>query len=339
MSGSRSLLGVAAGVVVTAGFLWLFLRQLDLRAVAAVLAGIRADWLLLALAALAADYAARTLRWWIMLRSHAPQLPLAAAARPLLAGVALNNLLPFRAGDLARIFLFRSTLPGPVGRLLGTLLMERLLDLSVLLALLYLVAPLAAGAIPEPIAALTRWLAAAVLLTLLLLPFIAGRLEPLLARIEAASGTAGSRLGESLHQHLCHLADSLTLLHSRQAPSLYLLSLLAWLLEGCVFVCVARALQIQDLAASALALTLGTLGTLLPSTPGYLGTFDYFARLGMELQAVPGELAASFALAVHLVLWLPLTLVGLATLLRPGLGDALRRMVALARRGNGDLSD
>ena len=45
--------------------------------------------------------------------------------------------------------------------------------------------------------------------------------------------------------------------------------------------------------------------------PSHVGTFDYFTMLEVRTYQVPQPVSAVFALVVHLVLWLPLTLVGL----------------------------
>jgi hypothetical protein len=100
---------------------------------------------------------------------------------------------------------------------------------------------------------------------------------------------------------------------------LFSLSLLVWVFEGAVFATVAFAF---DGGATPLApwfsLATATLATLLPSSPGYLGTFDYFAVLGMTSYGYSRESALAFALVVHALLWLPLTVLGIAYLLIRG---------------------
>ena len=62
----------------------------------------------------------------------------------------------------------------------------------------------------------------------------------------------------------------------------------------------------------------GTLGTLLPAAPGYIGTFDYLTILGLLSYGVDYHIAAAFAVTVHIILWLPLTIAGSLCLLAPG---------------------
>ena len=52
-----------------------------------------------ALAALACGYTLRIVRWWMMLRAMDPAVRLGECVRPFLVSIAVNNLLPFRAGD------------------------------------------------------------------------------------------------------------------------------------------------------------------------------------------------------------------------------------------------
>jgi uncharacterized membrane protein YbhN (UPF0104 family) len=124
------------------------------------------------------------------------------------------------------------------------------------------------------------------------------------------------------------VAAALGLLRSPgRAARLLGLSVLAWLLEGAVFACVAWSLRIAvPWPAPWLSLGAATIATLLPSSPGYVGTFDYFASLGLTAYGAPAASAAAFALLTHLVLWLPVTVAGLGVLLlgrRAGGAEAL----------------
>jgi uncharacterized membrane protein YbhN (UPF0104 family) len=61
------------------------------------------------------------------------------------------------------------------------------------------------------------------------------------------------------------------------------------------------------------------LATALPSAPGYIGTFEAPGVAVLRAFGIPGPAAIAYTLVLHLVLWLPITLVGLALLLREGL--------------------
>ena len=63
-------------------------------------------------------------------------------------------------------------------------------------------------------------------------------------------------------------------------------------------------------AAAWLALPVGTLATLLPSTPGYIGTFDYFAIAAAEAGGNSTTASTAFAVLVHAYFYIPATLIG-----------------------------
>ena len=87
----------------TAGFVWLLAHAVDLDALGRAFAGLSVSTVLLALAFLAAGYAARIVRRWWMLRALEPTLPLGACAEPFLAGMAVNNMVPLRAGGKTEV--------------------------------------------------------------------------------------------------------------------------------------------------------------------------------------------------------------------------------------------
>jgi len=98
---------------------------------------------------------------------------------------------------------------------------------------------------------------------------------------------------------------------SGQKFGLVALAILAWAAEAMVFFCAALAVPgLTDSQAAWLAMPVGTLSTLLPSSPGYLGAFHYFIIEATTAVGNASAAAAAFAVAVHLVLWVTATNVG-----------------------------
>lgn len=149
MKDSNRWLRPVLGFFVAAAFVYLAFGRLEWAEVEAALTSAAPGPLLLALAALAAGFSVRIIRWWWMLRALEPDLPLSSCVRPFLVSLAVNNTVPLRAGDLVRAFGFRDELRSPPMRVLGTLVIERILDLFVLLALFFAgLLGVAAGAFP-----------------------------------------------------------------------------------------------------------------------------------------------------------------------------------------------
>lgn len=311
----RRWLRPVAGAAIGMAFLLLLARRVEWPVVRALLSGARLVPLGLALAALTAGLSLRITRWWLMLRAFDPGLRPGSCVRPFLGSLALNNTMPLRAGDVVRALGFRRALRASPARVVGTLLIERLLDLLVLLLIFFAALFGASRVFPRPFLIAVGAAGAAAVAALLLLVFAPERVGALGVRLAGWRRVpAGWRA--RLVPHATQLAESLTVLRAPgRAAGLLGLSLLAWLAEGGVFAAVAWSLDVPaPWLAPWLALGAATLATLLPSAPGYVGTFDWFATLGFTAYGVSHAAAAAAALLAHLVVWLPVTVAGLAAL-------------------------
>jgi glycosyltransferase 2 family protein len=318
-----------AGLGVAALFVILLARRVDWFEVRQVLAGAESLPLFIALLALAADMTVRIIRWWWMLRAAEPSLTLASCVRPFLGSLALNNTVPLRAGDVVRVFGFRRSLRAPTAHVVGTLILERVLDLLVLLSILFIGFLGTADVFPSSFMLVAGVAGITVLLILLAITLFPGKVTGV-AQYAVTSLFKERSWLPTATRAVAQLTASLSLLRApARAVRLLGLSLLAWALEGLVFACVAWSLHIQVFwLAPWLSLGAATLATLLPSSPGYVGTFDYFAALGLTAYRATPASATAFALLTHLILWLPVTLAGFTSLLlvRPAAGaSALKR--------------
>ena len=87
----------------------------------------------MAIASLGAGYALRVYRWAIMLRAYKPEVAFRSCAAPYLGSIALNNLLPFRAGDVVRALVFPNSLGVSKTDSTISLVIERIIDVLVLI--------------------------------------------------------------------------------------------------------------------------------------------------------------------------------------------------------------
>jgi hypothetical protein len=76
-------------------------------------------------------------------------------------------------------------------------------------------------------------------------------------------------------------------------------------------------------------MSIATLSTLVPSSPGYVGPFHLAAFTAVSLIGGTAAQAGSFAVLAHLALWLPTTAAGaIAILFRPELFRSARKVSA-----------
>jgi uncharacterized protein (TIRG00374 family) len=316
------------GLAVAGLCLYLAFGRLDWEPIASVIRTAALGPLLLGLVSLAVGFGVRATRWWWMLRALDRGLPLRVCVWPFLASFAVNNVLPLRAGDVLRTVGFRGQLRAPPMRILGSLIIERLFDLLVLLAVFFLgLSRVPTGVLPPYVINTGIWVGIASLIALLALLLLPERIQRLLAWFTRLPWLSRRRAAAWIRTWSEQLVGSLMLLRS---PALFLqllaFSAAGWAFEGGMFAATAWSLRVEAEAfAPWFSLGTGTLATLLPSTPGYVGTFDFFAMLGLMAYGATRTAAAAFALLVHAILWGPVTLAGLIFLGMPRGRGAWRR--------------
>lgn len=309
-------LKLAVGFSVSALFIYALFSRTPLARVGAALSQANPAFIFAALGAVALSYVIRSQRWALMLRRLGAQVRFSDAAIPLMSCVALNNVLPFRAGDVVRIVAFRRLTKVAPSMQLGSLVLERLLDIATLMAILSVTLALngLTGLQPRVRVGLEGVALAGIAAVVVFLAAPA----PIRMVVRAVDARVPRlrRTGESL----LRLSEAITalsnpLLLARLAG----LSALAWLFEGSAYVAVARSLDVaHSLPAGLLALGLGTLATSIPSSPGYIGTFHYFAALALTELGTDPALAAAYAILIHALLWLSTTSAGLFLMLLAG---------------------
>lgn len=69
-------------------------------------------------------------------------------------------------------------------------------------------------------------------------------------------------------------------------------------------------------------LVVGTvnLAGLIPASPGQVGVYEFFASAVLTAVGIAQNTALAYAIVVHIVIWLPVTLVGFFFLVQYGLG-------------------
>lgn len=320
-------LKLGVGVAISVAFLWATLSAVDFDAVGATLAQARPEWLAASLGFVLIAYLLKIYRWAAMLRSLGATIGFGQAAVPFMGGVALNNILPFRAGDVIRVTAFQRFTGVPPSGQLGTLLLERLLDLFVVMGILFVsITAWDTDALDPTLLSSIRLAALAVVVGILV--FIAAP-----APIRFVVRWAEARLPRlrAVGEALLRLSDAVSAL-SRPLFLLRItaLSILVWLAEGGAFYAVGQALGIApSVEATLIALSVGTLSTIIPSSPGYVGTFHFFTAKVVAAFGASQSGAAAYAILIHALLWTSTTVAGFLLLAMSGLRG--RRSAPLAR--------
>ena len=277
-----------------------------------------ADWRLIPIAVglLFAGILIRSIRWGQLLPEY--QLKLRTLFSALLVGLTVNNVLPFRMGEIARAYLLARWGQVPYGSTAASLVVERVLD-GLSLALLLLVSLTLVAA---PTYLLVGGAIAAVLFVgcAVLLALAAWRADSVIWAAQMVAKRLPPRWGAPIERVAGHFARSLAVVHDPARLARVLgLSLLAWGFELGLFYVLMLSMRLVD-ASYPLALLVGSaanFATLVPSSPGYVGTFDgVLIRVLQDASSVSAGQATAFDVVVHTALFLPVVVVGTLVLWR-----------------------
>ncbi|WBL35624.1 lysylphosphatidylglycerol synthase transmembrane domain-containing protein [Tepidiforma flava] len=334
----RSLARSAPGFVVTAASVALLWQLIPWTPTVASLRTADPLFVALAIACLVASLVAKTVRWRLLLPESAP-VTTRRLYRILHISFLLNNVLPARLGDVARVAM-TTRQPGiRLGHVLSSMLTERVTDTVTLLLCFLAVSPF----LPVP-ARYEGWKTAAWVIVAALAAAVAlGALFRGRLRSVARSERLHRRLpaNQRIRAEASSFADGLGRLFRRErVVHIWGWSWTAWVGAFAINYLLMRALAIDAPLAVAVLLTCTTnLAMLLPSSPGAIGVFHIAATASLLPFGVPEARALSFAILAHLVNVVPVSLIGAALLLasRDRLSPALlRREASPAAQALGD---
>ncbi|MFN0094541.1 MAG: lysylphosphatidylglycerol synthase transmembrane domain-containing protein [Dehalococcoidia bacterium] len=271
-------------------------------------------YIALATTTLLLSLTAKAIRWRLLLpRESSVTTP--RLFRIMHISFMLNNILPARLGDVARVAMTARQPGMRFGHVVSSLLTERVTDLVVLVCCFAMVSPF----LPIPPAYKDwlhlAWMAIASAVALLVLGYaLKGRLRPALRHLPALGRLPGlGKIGAE--------ADSFRegwrqLFNRRSLLPIWGWSAFAWAGAFAINFLLMRALKIDAPITVAVLLTCTTnLAMLVPSSPGYLGVFHAAATLSLLPFDVASGAALSFAILAHLVNVLPVSIIGAAFLL------------------------
>ncbi|MDE2490765.1 MAG: flippase-like domain-containing protein [Elusimicrobia bacterium] len=317
---TRRRLLAAGGLACTGFFLWLALRKVRFALLTHILAGARWGWLVPMAAIVFLDLLIRALRWRVLLSRAIRDAPVLELLRLEAIGLAVNNVLFLRIGELARGLLAARRLQIPTLAALASVVVERALDVAALLALFVAAAAGAPGFVPLHVRQ-----GAELVLT--------GALAALAFLSVAEGWVAGGgwierllRPWPQMHRLLEQLALGAAVLRQPAAAAQAAFwSLVLWIIDAALYWAGAQAFGlggVMSWSRSVLTLSWAAASSALPAAPGALGTFEAFVQDIVTKFGASPERAFAYALVSHMLMFLLVTVTGLIFLYRVGLSLA-----------------
>jgi uncharacterized protein (TIRG00374 family) len=322
---------VVVGIASSVFFLWYVLRRADVSAAWAAVKDADPATLLAAAVVVELVYLAQALRWRLI--AATPSVPPRHFLALVLAGIASNNALPLRIGDLLRGRWLANAARIPTGRGLGTVFRDRLSDLVVLVISLFVTIPFVGSAMWE------RRIAIGGAAVLVVCGLIIGG-----ALLYEARRSHGDRRRRSRPRRLVDdwLREIASPMGRRRLAIALALSIVAWSIWAVAAGLVCRSLGIHVSAVDLVFVTaVINLGVAIPSSPGFVGTYQWLSVAALAAVGVEASLGLAFALLMQAVWFVPTTVIGGPIALHEGGRDLLgRRHAGPAETGRelGDLA-
>lgn len=332
MTANRHLLKLLIGLAIGAGFFYLAVRGINFEQALAAFA--QADYGLVALSAavmMAAHYL-RAMRWRFLL-APVQMLSTRSLFSALLIGYAANSFVPAHLGEFLRALVIGKKHHLSASAALGSIVVERIVDVVSLIAVMALV--LIVHPFPDWVTTSgSVMLAGALLLGAMLIA--CKRYEGhAIAWVRALIKPFPERIRRRLEALAVNFLGGIVPLKS---PAHYaaasVLSIAIWLCYAAVYyICLAafKLVAAYHLAwyVGLVVLVFTTISVVIPSTPGYVGTFHYLCQVALVLFGVSASEALSYAVIAHLVGVVPVSVAGLACAHYEG--------IAIYRSGDRDL--
>ena len=310
----RALVGIALSILL----LWYTLGDVDFHEVWGVLSSSSIGLWIACTVTATAIFPLRARRWEALLAPSVGRLPLGPLWRATAIGMMVNNVVPARAGELARAFaLTRERRDVRFTAAFGSLAVDRLFDGVVVLGMM--VAATFDPRFPADgrIFGASAWSIAATMSAALGAVFVALALLAYAPQwcyrvADTLVHLVSPKLAPKIRGLLEGFAAGVGVLRQ---PTLALevlwWAVLHWACNALAFYFGFLALGLDaPLSAAFFVQGLIAIGVAIPSSPGFFGPFELAGKAGLALYGVSDASAVSWAIGFHLLSFVPITVIG-----------------------------
>lgn len=302
------------GLVISAACVYFAFRKVDFGNMLQALQTANYWWLVPAVLLMFISLWLRAVRWRYFMepikRVGTPKLFSA-----MMIGYMANNLFPLRLGEFLRAYAIGKSAGVSKAASFATIIVERIIDLLSLLAILALT--IFYHTFPEWIERAAWLIFVASVGFVIFIVFLMEKTEQTLRVVEYILQPLPLRVSEKARALLRSFLEGFAVFkRAEHYWTILWQSVVMWLsYAGIVYVTLIafRLNTAYDLpwVTSLVVLVMVGIGIMIPSSPGYVGTYHLLCIQAMAFFSVPTSQAAGFAVVLHVVNFIPVTLVGL----------------------------
>lgn len=314
---------ITIGFVISGLFLYIAFRKINFSEMKQAFANVNYLILLLTIFFAFFSHWLRSMRWQYFLRPI-KKISAKNLFSALLIGYLGNTVLPAHLGELFRGYVIGRKEKISTSSVMATIVLERIIDVFSLLLLMgftLIFYPFPTWV--KKSGYIMFFLTFLLFLFLLLLKRDTSKMMSLLNKLLKF---LPKRFSNKIEKIIVTFIDGIKeLKQKRDYLKIIVLSILIWTCYWLMFCITSYAFNLFQSSyvialSSIVLLVITTISIVIPSSPGYVGTYHFLCQLSLELFGVSSSVALSYAIVVHAITFFPIALVGLIFAWKEGLG-------------------
>jgi uncharacterized protein (TIRG00374 family) len=313
---------LAIGLIISALFLYLAFRDVEFSKMMSAFKDANYWYFIPTLVVIFVSHWFRAWRWQFFIRKI-KKIPVSTLFSATIIGYMANTVLPAHLGEVFRANVVGNRSEVPTSAIFATIVIERIADMLSLL----LIMVLTLFVFPFP-----HWVIESSYVFFLLVVGIFTFLILLKVQYERTIRFARIFLGklpETLAVKIEELIEAFVdgingLKRKLDYIAILILSILIWALYALSFHLISHAFNLFELyqlspISSLVLLVITTVAIIVPSSPGYVGTYHFLCKTSLAMFKVPGPLGLSYAIIMHALTTYGVAIVGVFFAWREGL--------------------
>lgn len=313
---NKRKLAITVGIPLSIIFLFLALRKVDLNETFNTLKETNYLYIIPGILAFIIDFSLRAFRWKYLLEPI-KKCRFFDLQSIVFIGFFSNSILPMRMGEIIRALMVGEKEEISKTGAIATIAVERVLDGFAIIILL--IAPFFVFSFPDNIKKI--WILGLLLFSIFIALFygLMYSRSITLKILHRIFKIFPNKFEHKIEKTLDSFLSGLEILKKTHHLGLTLLiSLCIWTADASVFYLIAAGMGISEVTflGAVFIMAVISLGISIPSSPGYIGVYEYFGVLACSIIGIEKSTALSFILLVHAIQLITLTVTGMFFLTR-----------------------
>jgi len=309
------------GIILSIVFTYLAFRNVDLVIFFRVFKSIKYGYAVPIVFCTMGGFVFRAIRWKYLIKP-VKVINISKLFSSVMIGFMANNILPVRLGEIVRAYSIGKMENISKSSAFATIVIERVMDVFFMLFLFLLL--LFGVTFPEELVKSTYYILIFIFFVFIFLLFIMRKRDFVLNLIKKILSSFPEKISKRIQRVVDSFIKGLDFFHNTHhfIPIIFITVLMWFLYMGSYYFAFMAFDFFNEsyhefLLAGVVLLVLSSIGLMIPSAPGAIGTFHYFCILGLIIASLnDNNQAAAYAVFIHGINYISVTFVGLIFFLR-----------------------